>query len=240
MKSVLVTFRLYMVFVLLLSCIAGSLANAEPSAKSGKTAKTVSGPERWENTIRKFEETDATTPPPKGAVLLVGGSNARRWTDVGDYLPQSTVINRGFGGARLTDVLYFVDRIVLPYEPKVILLNAGGNDLSSGKSPAQVRDTARIFMNKVHAVLPETHILYIGLPHVLRAGRDPEALTAIRGMNEQLAELARSEKSFEFVDLFPAFLDTEGQPRPELFVEDGTHFSPKGYAILAGLLKGKF
>jgi len=240
MNSVRISFRHFMVVAILVSCMASLLATAEPTAKTGKTAKAVAGPKRWENTIRKFEEIDAATPAPKGAVLLVGGSNARRWTDVGDYLPQSTIINRGFGGARLTDVLYFVDRIVLPYEPKVILLNAGGNDLSSGKSPAQIRDTARIFMDKVHAVLPDTRIYYIGLPHVLRAGRNPEALAAIRGMNEQLAELARSEKSFEFIDLFPAFLDAESQPRPELFVADGTHFSPKGYAILAGLLKGKF
>ncbi len=237
MKSACNLLQRFMAVMLLVSCMASLVANAEPAAKA---AKAVSGPERWGNTIRKFEEADATTPPPKGAVLLVGGSNARRWTDVGYYFPQSMVINRGFGGARLSDVLYFVDRIVLPYEPKVILLNAGGNDLSSGKSPEQIRDTARIFMDKVHAVLPETRIYYIGLPHVLRAARDPEVLAAIRGMNEQLAELARSEKSFEFIDLFPAFLDAEGQPRPELFVEDGTHFSFKGYAILAGLLKGKF
>jgi len=77
------------------------------------------------------------------------------------------------------------------------------------------------------------------LPHVLRASRNPEILATIRGMNGQLAELARSEKSFEFIDLFPAFLDDQGQPRPDLFVEDGTHFNSKGYAIVAGLLRGK-
>jgi lysophospholipase L1-like esterase len=58
-------------------------------------------------------------------------------------------------------------------------------------------------------------------------------------MNEQIAELALTEKSFTFIDLFPAFLDDKGQPRPELFVEDGTHFSAKGYAIVADLLRGK-
>lgn len=218
------------------------LPAAEPAAKKdkgGKAAKAGQGPTRWEETIRKFEATDAATPPPKGAVLLVGGSNARRWTDVGDYFPQHRVINRGFGGAHLTDVLHFADRIVLPYAPKTILLNAGGNDLASGKSPEQIRDAARAFIAKVHATLPDTRVYCLALPPVLRAASAPESLAAIKKMNGLIAEVARSEKNAEFVDLFAAFLDAEGKSRPELFVEDGTHFSPKGYAIVAGLLRGK-
>lgn len=214
----------------------------EPAAeggKAGKAAKTVRGPERWEDTIKKFEAADSAMLPPKGAVLLVGGSNARRWIDVGDYFPQHQVINRGFGGARLTDVLHYADRIALPYAPKTIFLNAGGNDLSSGKSPEQVRDTARAFSAKIHATLPDTRIYHIGLPHVLRASSSPETLAAIREMNTLLAEFARTEENFEFIDLFEAFLDDKGQPRPNLFVKDGIHFSAEGYTVVAGQLRGK-
>ena len=150
------------------------------------------------------------------------------------------VINRGFGGAQLADVLYFADRIVLPYAPATILLNAGGNDLSAGKSPEQVRDAARAFIAKVHAALPDTRIYCLGLPPVRRASSAPEVLAAIKAMNGLLAELAHAEKNVEFIDLFPAFLDAQGQYQPDLFVEDGTHFSAKGHAVVAGLLRGKF
>ena len=53
---------------------------------------------------------------------------------------------------------------MLPYAPKTILLNAGGNDLSAGKTPEQIRDAARAFITKVHAALPETRIYCIGVP----------------------------------------------------------------------------
>jgi lysophospholipase L1-like esterase len=234
------TFRHLAGVALFASLMVSLLPAAEAAAKSGKAGKAALGPARWEETIRKFETADASVPPPKGAVLLIGGSNARRWTDVGDYFPKHQVINRGFGGAQLTDVLHFADRIVLPYAPKTILLNAGGNDLSAGKSPEQVRDAARAFATQVHATLPDTRIYCLGLPRVRRADGAPEVLAAIRSMNGLLAELARTEKNFEFIDLFPAFLDDQGRYRPDLFVEDGTHFSPKGYAVLAGLLRGKF
>lgn len=204
-----------------------------------QTAKKVRGPERWENTIQQFEASDAKTPPPKGAVLLIGGSNARRWNDVGDYFPNHKVINRGFGGGRLTDVLHFTDRIVLPYEPKIIWLNAGGNDLSSGKTPEQVRDAAQAFSAKVHTSFPDTRIFTIGLPHVQRPNSAPRVPTAILEMNRLLKELAQTEKKIEYVDIFSAFLDEQGQRRPDLFVKDGIHFSAKGYSILADQLRKK-
>ena len=215
----------------------------EPKANSNRTskvAKSVDRPARWEETIKKFEATDAATPTPKEAVLLVGGSNARRWSDVGDYFPKHVVVNRGFGGAQLADVLHFADRIVLPYAPKTILLNAGGNDLSAGNTPKQVCDAAQAFFAKVREALPNTRIYFIGLPPVRRASATPELLDSLRGVNGMFAELAMKEKNVEFIDLFPAFLDEMGRPRPEFFVEDGTHFSPKGYAALTSLLHGKF
>ena len=222
--------------LLLASLMALPLSAAEK--KAGKSTK--GGPARWEKTIKQFEATDAATPPPKGGVLLVGGSNARRWTNVSEYFPQHRVINRGFGGARLTDVLHYTDRIVLPYAPKTILLNAGGNDLSAGETPEQIRDAARTFITKVHAALPETRIFIIGVPPVRRASTTPDGFKTIRALSALMAELARTEKNVEFIDLFPAFLDDKGQHRAELFVEDGTHFSADGYQTLTGLLRGKF
>lgn len=232
--------RLLTAFTSLLATLTLSLLPAaEAPTKKGKGAKGAGNPARWEETIKKFEAADAAAPPAKEAVLLVGGSNARRWTDVASYFPQHQVINRGFGGAQLADVLHYTDRIVLPYSPKTILLNAGGNDLGAGKSPEQIRDAARAFITKVHAALPGTRIFCLGLPPVRRSSA-PEVLAVIQKMNSLLAELAKSEKNTEFIDLFPAFLDAEGKPRSDYFVEDGTHFSPKGYAAVKELLKGKF
>ncbi len=232
-----------MALAIAVGLMVGLLPAVEPKSKSGKgdnATKRASGLMRWEATIERFEAADAATPPPKGAVLLVGGSNARRWVDVGDYFPMHNVINRGFGSAQLTDVLHFTDRIVLPYAPATILLNAGGNDLGAGKSPEQIRDAARAFIAKVHAALPDTGIYQLGVPPVRRAAAAPESLAAIRTLNGLLAEVARTEKNVEFIDLFPAFLDDQGKPREKLFVEDGVHFSPQGYAAVTELLRGKF
>lgn len=226
-----------MITVVISVLISQFCAAAAP--QNTKAENPGKGPQRWEQTIRKFESMDKETPVAKGAMLLIGGSNARRWTDVAKYFPGQQVINRGFGGARLTDVLHFTDRIVLPYAPKTILLNAGGNDLAAGSSPEQVGIAARAFIKKVHAVLPDTRIICIGLPAVRRASSTPESLAGIRAMNQQLAQLAKEMENVEFIDLYTAFLGKDSPHRPELFVEDGTHFNPNGYEILANLIRGK-
>ena len=230
---------LSMAFLFSSTVPAVSAEDNAPKKEKRTPKKRERDPARWEKTIKTFEASDVTMPPPKDAVLLVGGSNARRWTDVNDHFPKHPVINRGFGGARLSEVYHFVDRIVLPYKPKTILVNAGGNDLSAGKSPKHIRETARALIAKVRTSLPDTRIYFLGLPIMKRASANPKGRAEVMAMNNQLAELARSEENVAFIDLVPAFLDDDGKYRPELFVKDGVHFSPKGYAIIAGLLSGK-
>ena len=216
-----------------------ALTATESAAEEGQRTKVAPRVARWESTIKNFEALDARTPPPRDAVLLVGGSNARRWANVDESFPNHRIINRGFGGARLTEILHFADRIVVPYSPKVIVVNAGGNDLNAGSTPAQVRETAESFITAVRVKLPKTQIYFLGLPYVRRTNTNPEGRALIGKFNLEFAKLAEKEPKVMFIDLAPAFLDDRGNFRPELFVEDGTHFSHTGYALVAGLLRDK-
>src|SRR4029450_11374400 len=103
-----------------------------------RAAETVNGPAKWENDIRAFETADKTNPPPKHAILFIGSSSIRLWKTLQQDFSERKVINRGFGGAEIADSVHFVDRIVFPYEPKMVVMYAGGNDINAGKSPEQV------------------------------------------------------------------------------------------------------
>src|SRR5262245_26970170 len=87
-------------------------------------------PGRWEKDIQAFEASDQTNPPPAHAVLFVGSSSIRFWTNLAETFPAWKTIRRGFGGAYLSDVNAYFDRLVLPYRPAKIVLYAGENDLS--------------------------------------------------------------------------------------------------------------
>ncbi len=89
---------------------------------------------RWEKEISAFEQADRTSPPPKGALLFIGSSTIRLWKTLTQDFPNHTVINRGFGGSQIADSTHFAERIIFPYQPRMILLRAGGNDIHAGKS----------------------------------------------------------------------------------------------------------
>jgi hypothetical protein len=91
---------------------------------------------RWEKEIAAFEQQDRESPSPKNAILFVGSSSIRLW-DLPRSFPGTDVINRGFGGTQLADAAHFAPRIVVKYEPRLVVLYAGDNDVAAGKNPEQ-------------------------------------------------------------------------------------------------------
>lgn len=69
----------------------------------------------------------------------------RLWDSLADDFALLRVINRGFGGSGVDECLYAFERLVVPLRPQAVVLYAGDNDLTRGRSPAEVvADTAAI------------------------------------------------------------------------------------------------
>ncbi len=186
-------------------------------------------PRRLESEIRAFEEEDRLSPPPKGALLSVGSSTIRMWhPTIRADLSGATVVARGFGGSTMLDLLYYANRIVVPYEPSAILLYEGDNDVAEGASPEEIRLLFDAFVEIVHASSPETRIYVFSIkPSVARWGFWPR----MREANRLLREACGEDPRLAYVDTAERMLDEAGLPNPELFLEDGLHLNGSGYAI---------
>ncbi len=190
-------------------------------------------PEKWTATIDKFTAADATNPPPRGAVVFVGSSSIVKWASLKQDFPRHTVVNRGFGGSELADSVFFADRIVLPYAPRTVVLYAGDNDLKNGKSPETVLADFQAFVARIHARLPQTRIVYIGVKpspsrwNIRHLGQQTNAL---------IAAACAKDSRLRFVDVWQPMLNAQGEPRPELFVADMLHLSPAGYTVWTPLV----
>lgn len=184
--------------------------------------------QQWEADIVAFEAADEAEPPPKGGVLFVGSSSIRMWTTLASDFPSVPVINRGFGGSELKDVIHFADRIVLPYEPGMIFLYEGDNDIENGASAAEVAAAFDRFVQLVRQRLPETRIAFIAIkPSPSRL----QMMGEMKKANELIREQAASDDRLEYVDVFTPMLDADGQPRSELFLDDALHLNEDGYAL---------
>ena len=203
--------------------LTGWIAAAEPAT----------GPEKWESQIAEFEEGDEKMPPQPGGIVAVGSSSIRMW-DLEKSFPDLSIINRGFGGSHLADSIHFADRIVVPYKPRTIVLYAGDNDLAAGKSPQQVFADFESFVQRLRSELPEVRIIYIAVkPSIQRM----KLIDKAREANRLIHDFCKSRKGLVYLDVFTPMLDEEGQPRKELFVEDGLHLNEKGYELWTSLLK---
>jgi len=184
-------------------------------------------PNRFAKDIDAFEQWDSKNAFPAAPVLFVGSSSIRMWR-TREGFPDLTVINRGFGGSHISDVLHFADRIVLPYQPKVIVFYAGDNDVAGGKSAQRVRDDYRRFVNLINDRLPQTRLIFVTIkPSGQRWTLWPEMNRA----NALIRDLCKADDRLSLADLATPLLDSEGKPDDDLFLGDRLHLSPNGYAV---------
>lgn len=164
---------------------------------------------------------------------FIGSSSIRMWK-LGSSFPNQICLNRGFGGSEMADAARYVDRIVLPAKPKVIVLYAGDNDIGNKKTPTQVRDGYRVFRDKVQGALPEAKIVLISLkPSPSRWKLREAALEA----NQLLQAEVTAGTNQTIVDVWPLMLGEDGLPKPELFLKDNLHMTDAGYKIWNELIE---
>lgn len=206
------------------------------SAKAA-LAQGLPDPARFEDTIRQFEAQDEISPPPRGAIVLTGSSSITRWNErsVADLAPL-TVIPRGFGGSVMNDVLHYLDRIVLAYEPRAVLIYEGDNDTGiENPIPRDViLDQLTQIIDRIHEKLPETRIYVLSVkPSILRWGVWPEAQAVSAGYKA----IADRDPLVYYVDVAEPFLNADGSVMDDVFVEDNLHHNELGTLIWGSVIR---
>jgi lysophospholipase L1-like esterase len=197
-------------------------------AAAPPAADVAAAQSRWQAELQSFAADDRTRTP--GGVVAVGSSTVRFWTSLPQDFPwvPGGVVNRGFGGSTLHDCSLLVEPLVLRLAPRHVLLYAGDNDLAEGRSPEQMLQDLKRFVQAVRAGLPDTRISFIAI----KPSPSREALLpAIRKANAAIAAWLRTVPNTDFIDVFGPMLDARGRPRGELFVADQLHLNAEGYRL---------
>ena len=211
-----------------LPCVLSSRLAAQ-GAGVGTAQRTAADPDRWEATIKKFEDADKVTPPPQNGIVFVGASSIVRW-NLQDSFPElgPRAINRGFGGSMAGDSTRYAERIVIPYKPRIVVFYAGDNDIEANHTPEQIAGDFTAFERKVHAALPATEIIFISIKPSTR--RWPW-IEQIKSANALVRQYCATHKHLTFVDIVPQMIGADGKPRKELLLADGLHMTPAGYKV---------
>jgi len=180
--------------------------------------------------IQAFKHKDSSNFPAIGQILLVGSSSFTKWTDAQSYFPEHPLINRGFGGSSLPDMIRYVYDVVIPYAPKQIIIYCGENDIAASDTvkAGLVLERFKTLFGLIRESLPKTPIWFISIkPSPSRWKFEPVILEA----NAAIKAFLKKQKRTGYIDIHNDMLLADGSVDGTLFIADKLHMNPNGYAI---------
>lgn len=186
-------------------------------------------PPFW-NDIQAFRHQDSVQETPQHAILFVGSSSFTKWTDVQNYFPGYTIVNRGFGGSSLPDVTRYEKDVIFKYKPKQIVMYCGENDLAGSDTVTaqMVFDRFKKLFNDIRKRFSNIPFVYVSLKPSPSRWQLHEKMVAA---NNQIANFLAQKKNTVFIDVYHKMLGPDGTPIKNIYVEDNLHMNAKGYAI---------
>ncbi len=187
------------------------------------------------NEIKAFRKADSISVPAKDAILLIGSSSFTKWKDVQEYFPEHTMINRGFGGSSLTDVIYYANDVVLKYKPKQILIYCGENDIAGSNFVTEdtVFERFKILYGMIRSKFKKVPIAYISMKP--SPSREKYLVTMQKG-NEQIKSFIEKQKRAAYIDVYHSMYDADGKILTNIFLSDKLHMNAVGYKIWQGII----
>lgn len=193
---------------------------------------------QWELNIRYLEHLDSTETYSDQAILFVGSSSIRLWSTLAEDMAPFEVIQRGYGGAKLSDLVYYAERIIYPHSCRAIVVFVA-NDIvgnNQDKSPAEVTALVKELLEIIRGRMPGVPVFYIATTPTPSRW---QAWSRIREANKLISDLCRYEENTWFIETEQYYLDEDGQPRPELFRGDMLHLNADGYRIWTGIIRSE-
>lgn len=182
-------------------------------------------------------------PVQTGKAMFYGSSFFTRWgyDRARQQLAEATngeldVLNHGFGGATIDQLLYMYPQLVAPYNPKEIVIRSGYNDINEGLTVDQSIFLLDRLITWLQKDFPDIRI-YL-LPVFDAKIMDESRHKAFSAYNEQMAELAKKTQNVEIFDINEFFYNAPEDignlsKLRDVFVKDGLHLTDEAYVEMA-------
>lgn len=191
-------------------------------------------PAMWPNEVKRLKKRVAKLEHQNQLFAFYGSSSIRLWVSMKKDLAPLHTINLGFGGSTFAWCIHYFDEIFASVNPGKIVLYAGENDLSEGKTPQQVLADCQELVRLIYNKYPDVNLALISLkPSVEREAMIPQIIET----NILLSKYIIGELKAQFINVFAQMISSENRPRPDLYISDGLHLNKAGYLIWSSVIK---
>jgi lysophospholipase L1-like esterase/dienelactone hydrolase len=198
--------------------------------------KNNEGVFRWEKDMKTFDSLNAVEKYPEDAIMFVGSSYIRFWKNIRQDVQYNDIIHRGFGGSNLSDVAYYIKRILYPHHPKAIFIYVG-NDITAiekDKSPDQVLELYKYIVKTIREKYPITPITWLAISPCEKRW---SAWDKVQQANNLVKAFIESQSNLYYIDAGPQFIGADGKPNPIYYRDDKLHYNDEGYKLWGKSIK---
>jgi GDSL-like Lipase/Acylhydrolase family len=193
-------------------------------------------PTVWEEAVTELESNSRGLFGPGQGVVFIGSSSIRLWGTLAQDMAPIGVLQHGFGGAKLNDIVYYAQRLVNAWQPRAVVVFAGTNDIDpqASKTPQALLASYKKFVAAVRADQPDVPIYYIGItPSPLRWTVWPVA----RSTNALIENLSESDPNLHYIETSAGLMGSNGEPDPDNYRLDGLHLTAQGYGVWREIIR---
>jgi lysophospholipase L1-like esterase len=182
----------------------------------------------YEDEIKRLEK-DYTKTAKEAETIFYGSSSIRLWASLNDDFKELKPVNLGFGGSTLAACVWFFERVMIPYQPKRLVIYAGDNDLGDGRHPEEVFIFFQQLVVKINKRFGGLPCYFVSLKPSISRWKMIDQFKYTNNLIE--TEIITCNNNWHFINIFKEMIDPAGRIKKEYFLNDGLHLSEKGYKL---------
>ena len=195
----------------------------------------------WAN-LAKYQEANQKLKDSKSSkdrIVFIGDSITEGWSESSpNFFPKNNFINRGISGQTTPQMLIRFKPDAIRLEPKMIIINAGTNDIAGNTGPS----TAEMIIDNIcsMAEIGSKNDIEVALSSILPVYNYPwnekvtDAPKIISFINLALQEYCK-HNDMVFIDYYSAMVDERKGLKSE-YGSDGVHPIKAGYDVMEKII----
>jgi len=191
---------------------------------------------KWEADISVFDSLHLVAQSDVHTLLVAGSSSVRIWDSIHKDLAPYQVMQRGYGGAKMTDFTYYAPRIIKPHQFKAIVIFVG-NDIAGVESDRTPKEVSRLFKSLVKQVRKRNPLTPLFWIEVTPTPKRWDVSSEIQEASELIEAYCYKHDDLHFISTFDQYITPEGIPDSTFFRGDMLHLNSLGYQQWAKIIK---
>lgn len=178
---------------------------------------------------------------PRGKVIFYGASNFTRFTTLPSVMaPELDALNHGFGGSSDPSMLGHLFRLVIRYQPSMVVIQCSNNGVNASVNIADNLAQKKRYEQEIHKYLPDCKVVFVSFMPLPGKPELWQTSDVLKNLNAAVKAYCGERENTYFLDVFDAIYEMSLPTvlgETTLYFDETGHYSAKGKEIFGNAMK---